>query len=130
MRLIDADKICLHYGGLAKIGPFDFQAIAEYFYEQIKAQPTIAPPPNDPLTLDELREMPGEPVWCEEYQCWGIVKCEGIGRWAGKPFLVGASYDTVYKVAVNFEYDIKKRNLTLYRYKPEDKDSGDVYERS
>lgn len=25
--------------------------------------PTIAPPPNDPLTLEQLREMDGEPVW-------------------------------------------------------------------
>lgn len=25
--------------------------------------PTIAPPPNDPLTLSELREMDGEAVW-------------------------------------------------------------------
>lgn len=24
--------------------------------------PTIAPPPNEPLTLDQLREMDGEPV--------------------------------------------------------------------
>lgn len=26
---------------------------------------SIAEPPNDPLTLDELREMDGEPVWIE-----------------------------------------------------------------
>lgn len=25
--------------------------------------PTIAPPPNDPITLSELREMGGMPVW-------------------------------------------------------------------
>lgn len=25
--------------------------------------PTIAPPPNDPLTPEELLEMCGEPVW-------------------------------------------------------------------
>lgn len=25
--------------------------------------PTITPPPNDTLTLEELREMDGEPVW-------------------------------------------------------------------
>ena len=25
--------------------------------------PTLSPP-NEPLTLDELREMDGEPVWC------------------------------------------------------------------
>jgi len=26
---------------------------------------------NDPLTLDELREMDGEPVWIVEYPDWG-----------------------------------------------------------
>lgn len=26
---------------------------------------------NQPLTLDELREMDGEPVWIVEYQDWG-----------------------------------------------------------
>ena len=29
----------------------------------VQAQPTIVPPPNAPLTLKELREMDGEPVW-------------------------------------------------------------------
>lgn len=29
----------------------------------VQAQPTIAPLPNDPLTLEELRGMDGEPVW-------------------------------------------------------------------
>ena len=26
---------------------------------------------NEPLTLDELREMDGEPVWIVEYPDWG-----------------------------------------------------------
>ena len=39
---------------------------------------TIAPPPNDPLTLEELRGMGGEPVWVEclgtkDYSAWTIV---------------------------------------------------------
>lgn len=34
---------------------------------------TIAPPPNDPLTLEELREMDGEPVWNDTMQKWVIV---------------------------------------------------------
>lgn len=37
-------------------------------------------PPNDPLTLDELREMDGEPVWCVD-DCgnghWMIVHVYG-----------------------------------------------------
>ena len=29
--------------------------------------------PNEPLTLEELREMDGEPVWVEELNCWALV---------------------------------------------------------
>lgn len=75
-------------------------------------------PPNDPLTLDELRKMGGEPVWCLEMRCWGIIKLETIGQWAGIPFLIGALHDR--GVAVDFEYDVVKRELTLYRRRPEE----------
>lgn len=75
---------------------------------------------NDPLTLDELREMPGEPVWCAEMECWGIVKVETIGYWANKPFLVGAWHVPTCGSAENFEYDIEMRGLTLCRRKPEE----------
>lgn len=71
-----------------------------------------------PLTLDELRQMAGEPVWCSEYQCYGIIKVETIGRWANTPFLVGVWHNL--GAAVNFEYDIKKRGLTIYRNKPKE----------
>ena len=30
-------------------------------------------PPNEPLTLDEMREMDGEPVWFDTIKRWGIV---------------------------------------------------------
>ena len=43
---------------------------------------TIAPPPNDPLTLEELRGMDGEPVWIlTKYDAiksfWAIVNTKG-----------------------------------------------------
>ena len=34
--------------------------------------PTITQP-NEPLTLDELREMDGDPVWFDTIKRWGIV---------------------------------------------------------
>lgn len=117
MRLIDAEQ-------LLDFVRFDERVIApeehtaQDIVMMIQTAPTITLPPNDPLTLEKLREMAGEPVWCEDYQCWGIVKCEAVGNWADKPFLVGAWHDPHYKTAVNFEYDIKGRGLTLYRYKP------------
>lgn len=65
MRLIDADKIMFELGGLNYIPLHDSIAIADYFMEQLRKMPTIAPPPNEPLTFDELWEMNGEPVWVE-----------------------------------------------------------------
>lgn len=75
-------------------------------------------PPNPPLTLEEMREMEGEPVWCEDYQCWGIVKVESKGPWANQPFLCGVYHND--GLATSFEHDIEKRKLTLYRRRPED----------
>ena len=50
-----------------------------YFWARKALQPTLTPP-NEPLTLDELREMDGEPVWFDTIKRWGIVKVnrEGI----------------------------------------------------
>lgn len=37
------------------------------------AMPTLTPP-NEPMTLEQLREMDGEPVWFDTIKRWGIVK--------------------------------------------------------
>lgn len=39
----------------------------------IQAMPTLTPP-NEPLPLEQLREMDGEPVWFDTIKRWGIVK--------------------------------------------------------
>ena len=75
---------------------------------------------NEPLTLDEIRNMVGEPVWCKELECYGIIKIETIGRFANTPFLIGVYHDFDLGTAVNFEYDIKRRHFSLYRQKPEE----------
>ena len=46
--------------------------------------------PNEPLTLDELREMDGEPVWVEEVEHWALIDIEKSGQWARIPFAVWA----------------------------------------
>ena len=53
MRLIDADKI-QYYD--------DEQGFEIAYKVDIDALPTLTPP-NEPLTLDELRQMDGQPVW-------------------------------------------------------------------
>lgn len=54
----------------------------DWVQSAIANAPTIAPPPNDPLTLEELREMDGEPVWvhglCDDTESgWHILERTG-----------------------------------------------------
>ena len=46
---------------------------------QLDDMPTLTQP-NEPLTLEQLRQMDGEPVWFDTIKRWGIVKVnrEGI----------------------------------------------------
>lgn len=47
--------------------------------------------PNEPLTLEQLREMDGEPVWAERENAWGIVEIQ-----EGKPFIFGTNFECGY----------------------------------
>lgn len=69
---------------------------------------------NFPLTLEELREMDGEPVWCKECKCYGIVSVDVAGIWEGTPFFLSSKSGTV------LNYNVADRKLTLYRHKPEE----------
>ena len=65
MRLIDADA--LH----EEISKWPESVMyKDWVQSAIANAPTIVPPPNDPLTLEELREMEGEPVWGADGQCY------------------------------------------------------------
>lgn len=64
-RAIDADVM------LAELKPIDYEAehsavlisdVAKIMREWVERQPTLTPP-NEPLTLEELREMGGQPYW-------------------------------------------------------------------
>lgn len=70
---------------------------------------------NEPLTLDELQKMNGQPVWIAEENAWGIVAVDSCGLYEDRPF-VKFRYDTIW-----CDYDIERRNLHCYRYKPEEK---------
>ena len=67
---------------------------------------------NEPLTIEELKEMHERPVWCESMGCWGIVTVDEYGQWAGIPFLLGHQ-------GCQFNLNIEMRGLVLYRMKPE-----------
>lgn len=68
-----------------------------------------------PLTVEELRQMPGQPVWCPEEEAYGIVICDSLGQWAGIPFLHGVWYKNGDGVGVEFNRDIIGRKLKCYR---------------
>ena len=75
-------------------------------------QPTL-PPPNEPLTLEQLREMDGEPVWVEDVKHWALIDIEKGGQWDGVPFAIWAEN------GMKFTYNIKNRGLHCYRRPPE-----------
>lgn len=84
MRLIDAEPIerklfRLADKALAK-NPYENAKICAFrrAFELILNAPTIASspnalPPNDPLTLNELREMDGEPIWVVRGE-WVLIR--------------------------------------------------------
>ena len=46
--------------------------VIEGFINVVKTQPTLTPP-NEPLTLEQLRDMDGEPVWVTPLGFWALV---------------------------------------------------------
>ena len=69
--------------------------------------------PNELLTIEELREMDGDPVWVEEVEHWALIDVEKGGQWDGVPFAVWAEN------GAKFTYNIMNRNLHCYRRPPE-----------
>ncbi len=82
MRLIDAEPLEEILRSRCAQCSNDYGSIAGTIsgcLKLVQAQPTIDPEPNPPLTLEELQEMDGEPVWVEYYEMemahlsgWGI----------------------------------------------------------
>lgn len=68
-----------------------------------------------PLTIEELKEMAGQPVWCPDEEAYGIVMCDSIGQWAGIPFLHGVWYESNNGCGVEFNHNIIRRKLKCYR---------------
>ena len=121
MRLIDGDKLEAQFKNLAESWRGSFSGVAyQHALERIQDAQTVdvaalrprhQAEKNEALTLDELRQMDGQPVYCPAEESWGIVKVDKAGQWKNQPFLVG------HWRGVNFEWDIKRRGLKLYRRK-------------
>lgn len=67
-----------------------------------------------PLTIEELRQMNGEPAWVAELNYFAIVEVLDSGMWAGVPF-VHTSID-----GVRYVWNAESRNLHCYRHKPKE----------
>lgn len=112
-RAIDADKLldditaAEEHGGMGAV-------VAGTLRRYVMRQPTLIPP-NEPLTLEQLREMDGEPAWWNDGDgsCWGIISVDSAGMWGGMPFFRGRWRE------VNFEYNIEERKMKIYRRPPE-----------
>ena len=82
MRPIDAsnllERLCATLD--ASDTEYDQEAVS-MLVQLVTLSPTVRPapalPPNDPLTLEELRDMDGEPVWVERPgygKGWALVE--------------------------------------------------------
>ena len=113
-RAIDGDEL-LGIERLLETDAIRKSKTASWLLDQvlhdIQAMPTLTQP-NEPLTLKQLREMNGQPVWVEEINHWALIDIETGGRWSGIPFVVWAEN------GAKFCYNIKARNLHCYRCMP------------
>lgn len=93
-RAIDADRLKQaidhdYYEHYTKYHDSDQTALIDMVMDDIDEMPTLTPP-NEPLTLEQLREMDDEPVWCcpkndSAKGSWMIVGpngCENITSFA------------------------------------------------
>ena len=74
--------------------------------------PDPTPQPGNPLTLEQLREMDGQPVWCEDVGKWALVSVDNVGEWKGVPFAL------FMENGAKFNWNVEVRKLTLYSYPP------------
>ena len=123
MRPIDADACPALFGAefqktkrLILDGEKHLDNLAEGFMEAnnvIRTMPTITPPPNDPLTLEELREMDGKPIWVVNSS---TKKGEGFSdEWA----LVSVRRKTAESVGTIYHFENYGDYWLAYRRKPE-----------
>ena len=84
----------------------------ESILEWAQTLPTLTPP-NEWISVEQLREMDGEPVWVEDVKHWALIDIEKGGQWDGVPFAIWAENGT------KFTYNVESRGLHCYRRPPE-----------
>lgn len=117
MRLVDTDGLEIDMAEEMFDGDGDYK-IFGYSKRQIDAAPTIASQPNDPLTLEELREMDGEPVWVAEEQRYGILE-------VGDDNFVVTLDHLKWGIVCPVQTENRVGGMTFYRRRPEEGDGDD-----
>ena len=102
-RAIDSSYLLQHKRKVKffGLGPDDESWDYAVPVEVIEKAPTLTQL-NEPLTLEELREMDGEPVWFDTIKRWGIVRVCGYG---------------ISVLTKSGEYDVTR--MKFYRRPPE-----------
>lgn len=67
---------------------------------------------GEPLSLEQLKQMDGKPVWIEDTSCWGLVFIPKAGQFKNSPFVL------FRKEGVQFEWHVTDSELTIYSYPP------------
>lgn len=104
MRLIDADEAKKQVRQMQTLEPSEKNLLAL----ALDRTPTYEPP-NDPLTLEELREMDGKPVWIESKYSGGWHILDSF--WNERVYMLG---DAGYIIG-NYG-----KTWLAYRRKPEE----------
>ena len=116
-RMIDADalqELCnkrIKDTWNSKTAPVSWAEAYADFKDDINSIPAFAQPGN-PLTLEQLREMDGQPAWCEDVGRWAIVSVSDAGKWKGVPFAL------FVRDGARFEWDIEDHGLCMHPYPP------------
>ena len=105
-RAIDSSYLLQHKRKVKffGLGPDDESWDYAVSVEVIEKAPTLTQS-NEPLTLEELREMDGEPVWFDTIKRWGIVRVCGYG---------------ISVLTKSGEYDVTR--MKFYRRPPEEEE--------
>ena len=95
----------------SKTAPVSWAEAYADFKDDINSIPAFAQP-GKPLTLEQLREMDGQPAWCEDVGRWAIVSVSDAGKWKGVPFAL------FVRDGGRFECDIEDHGLCMHPYPP------------
>lgn len=110
-RMIDASKLLFEI----QVCSWDSERDKDMAEDLVLGMPTLTPP-NEPLTLEELREMKGQPVWTV------TTGLDGSGRWE---LVCDVDYEDVLEMAscvdgfYAIEIDTYGSTWTAYRRPPE-----------